>query len=337
MKIYPVFIPHAGCPHRCVFCAQDRSSGRSAVPGPAEIDRYLERVLPSQGDGEIAYYGGTFAQLPWAEQEFLLTLAGRFVAAGRVAGIRVSTRPDGLDAPCLARLKRAGVTTVELGCQSFSPAVLEASGRGHTAGEGMAAIRCCREAGLTVGVQLMPGLPGAPLGEALQSLRQAVALQPSFVRIYPTLVIEGTALAALWRSGEYTPWTLEQAVEVCADMLQICGRAGLPVIRLGLQPDPHLEASLLAGPYHPAFGQLVRSRLWRRALLQLGQPGAAITVNPRDLSDLLGQRGENRAWLTRRGRMPCLTTDQAVDRGRLRLAGRDFSFDELSAQGGHHG
>lgn len=337
MKIYPVFIPHAGCPHRCLFCAQDRSTSQAVVPDARMVGHFLEKVLPRQGDGEIAFYGGTFSLLPLLQQDQYLETAGRFVASGRVAGIRISTRPDALADPCLARLLACGVTTIEIGCQSFNNTVLNAAGRGHTAADNLSAAQRCRNAGFQVGVQLMPGLPGGDAEEALMSLRRALKLKPSFVRIYPTVVIDGTGLADLWKSGGFQAWTLDEAVDICADMLLVCRQVDMPVIRLGLQQDPQLENNLLAGPYHPAFGQLVRSRLWRRALLHASARGKQLTVNPNDLSDALGHRGENRDWLKRTDPAVSVVTDIAVERGFLRTSGQDVPLNQLSAQGGHYG
>lgn len=334
MKVYPVFIPHAGCPHRCLFCAQDKSTGQSVVPEVKEVECWLEAVLPLQGDGEIAFYGGTFSLLEEEQQNQYLLAAGRFVASGQVAGVRISTRPDALNARTISRLKASGVTTVEIGCQSFSESVLRAAGRGHTAHDNISAVQLCQSAELHIGVQLMPGLPGGDAMEALQSLQQALEIKPSFVRIYPTVVIEGTALAELWKSGGYQPWTLDEAVDVCADMLQLCRQADMLVIRLGLQCDPQLEENLLAGPYHPAFGQLVRSRLWRRALHRACSQSKQLTVNPSDLSDALGHRAENRDWLKKRNPEVRLIADKAVQRGFLRMAGRDLPLLKL---GDHDG
>jgi histone acetyltransferase (RNA polymerase elongator complex component) len=293
--------------------------------------------LPLHGDGEIAFYGGTFSLLPVNQQERYLAVASAFVAAARVGGIRISTRPDALDDCCIQRLKVSGVTTVEIGCQSFSSAVLCASGRGHSAEDSVAAIQLCKAAGLQVGAQLMPGLPCGDAQEALSSLRRALKLEPSFVRIYPTVVIDGTGLAKLWQAGGYSPWSLDHAVDVCADMLHLCRLADMSVIRMGLQRDPQLEANLLAGPYHPAFGQLVRSRLWRRALQSAGSHGRQVCVNPDDLSDALGHRGENRQWLAQHGTGVRLMTDKAVARGFLKISGEDLSLNALSAHGGLNG
>jgi len=333
VKIFPIFIPHAGCPHRCLFCAQDRSTSASKVPDADTVTVHLDRILPRDGDGEIAFYGGTFTLLPQECQHDFLTAAGRFVAAGRVAGIRISTRPDALDRCIVAGLASRGVTTVEIGCQSFSSRVLDAAGRGHAVADNIRAVNVCLEAGLRVGVQLMPGLPGGDDAEAMASLRQALALGPSFLRIYPTVVLEGTRLAQLWRSGSYRPWLLDEAVDLCANMLTLCRQAGVPVVRLGLQQDPQLESNLLAGPFHPAFGQLVRSRLWRRVLGRIEEGHARVSVHPDDLSDVIGHRNENRIWLA--GFRPKLqvTTDGAVARGSLRAYGNEPIAAEIHLTG----
>lgn len=330
MKIFPVFIPHAGCPHRCLFCAQDRTTGRSVAPSPAEVCAWLEKVLPQEGEGEVAFYGGTFTLLPQAVQTAYLAVAGRQVAAGRVAGIRLSTRPDALAESTVAGLVDAGVTTVEIGCQSFAPRVLAASERGHTAEEIAPAVRRCRAAGLAVGVQLLPGLPEGDAAEALESLQRALDLNPDFLRIYPAVVLAGSGLAELWRRGGYRPWSLEEAVEVCADLLRECQAAGVKVIRLGLQQDELLQASVLAGPHHPAFGQLVKSRLWRRAL---AAADGDCWVNPDDLSDAVGHRRENRLWLSQRQPGFRLLADTALARGQLRTAHKVAPMIEFAAGG----
>ena len=340
MKIYPIFIPHAGCPHRCLFCAQDRSTSQSVIPDVNTIYNWLESALPlreARDDSEIAFYGGTFSLLPLTQQADYLKIARHFIACGRVSGVRISTRPDALDDECIDRLKVCGVTTVEIGCQSFDDSVLAAAGRGHTAFDSISAIQRCQNAGFQVGAQLMPCLPGGDAGEALLSLRQALEFKPSFVRIYPTVVIDGTELADLWKSGGYTPWSLDEAVDVCADMLHLCRRVDIPVIRLGLHGDPQLEDNLLAGPYHPAFGQLVRSRLWRRALLQVCSSNEQLSVNPGDLSDVLGHRGENRQWLKTNRPSLCVMADKDVERGSLGVNGRNLGLIDLLAFGEQYG
>ncbi|HXV20753.1 MAG TPA: radical SAM protein [Desulfuromonadales bacterium] len=338
MRLYPFFIPHAGCPHRCLFCRQQQSGGGDEPPSPAVVSGALEQMLPRCGDGEVAFFGGTFTLLPTAQQQAWLEAVAPFVHSGRVAGIRVSTRPDALAPGAAEWLAGLGVTTVELGCQSFSADVLRLAGRGHDEGAAAGAVCRLRRAGLAVGLQLMPGLPGGDRAEAMASLTSALALAPDFLRIYPTVVLRDTGLAQWYLDGLYCPVPLEEAVDWCAEMLWYCRRAGVPVIRLGLQSTPELDGgeTLLAGPYHPAFGQLVRSRLWLRALLRglAVMDARLVAVHPAELADVIGQRRGNLCELQRRFGDFNLVPDSALSRGHLALDGQDFLLMDLSAYEG---
>jgi histone acetyltransferase (RNA polymerase elongator complex component) len=267
--IVPIFVPNLGCPHRCIFCDQRAISGAEArLPTREEMlqtaDLYLgsnkARRLPLR---QLAFYGGTFTLLPEADQDFLLGVGRELMAEGRVESLRLSTRPDAVDAACLARLAASGVRTVELGAQSFDDRVLSAAGRGHGAADTIAAAGLIKEAGieggLELGLQLMCGLPGEDEESFLASCLSAANLAPDLVRLYPVLVLEGTTLAALWRRGGYRPLTLEEAVHRCRQALELFEARAIAVARMGLQASPGLEAAWLAGPYHPAFGQLVRT------------------------------------------------------------------------------
>ncbi len=336
MRIYPFFLRHAGCPHRCVFCRQERSDGALYPPEPGEVASALKSMLLAGGSaGEVAFYGGSFTLLPPRLQERYLRAVAPFRQAGEISGIRVSTRPDGLGAEAVEGLKRWGVTTVEVGCQSFDPEVLALSGRGHGPREAAGAVGRLRGAGMGVGLQLMPGLPGGDGTEALASLDLALSLHPDFLRIYPTVVLRDSALERIWLEGGYRPWSLEEAVATTAEMLRRCRRASVPVIRLGLQGTPGLDEgrSVSAGPYHPAFGQLVAGRLWLSAVLERAAPGdRGALVHPHDLSDALGHRRCNLAALKERLGDFSLKADSGLPRGSFRLCGgaseRQYSIDE---------
>lgn len=325
MQIFPVFLPHAGCPHRCLFCDQHQTAGARICPEPDQVRWWLDQVLPASGTGEIAFYGGTFSALPPQVQTVFLQIGRQFLAAGRIAGIRVSTRPDALSPEQADRLAAGGVSTVEIGCQSFDEAVLAASRRGHSEKDIGLAVAACRAAGLNHGLQLMPGLPGGRRQEALASLRAALALRPAFLRIYPTVVCRGTGLAALWERGEYEPLALDEAVDIVAEQLLLCRKAGVPVIRTGLQDSAELQKSVLAGPYHPAFGQLVKSRLWRLAMARAAGRGQTVSVHPHDLADALGHGRENVAWLRGATGFAGIKSDGQISRGRFEVDGRDHS------------
>lgn len=335
MKVYPFFIPYAGCPHRCCFCQQQQLTGQSAAPSPEEVEEQLGSLLPKRGDGEVAFYGGSFTLLEPAVQNDYLSRVRPFVVRGRIAGIRISTRPDAIDEQRAALLQQGGVTTVELGCQSFSAEVLTASRRGHGPAAAAHAVSLLRSRSLQIGLQLMPGLPSGGRREALLTLRRALALQPDFLRIYPAVVLRGTDLEGDFRSGRYRPLELEAAVDLCAEMLWHCRQAGVPVIRLGLQATHLLtpERALVAGPYHPAFGALVRSRLWRRALegLAVTCADSELRLHSADLSDALGQRRSNVHYFEERGRRLTIGCDSHLAREHFALDGQIHSVQTAAA------
>ena len=90
--------------------------------------------------------------------------------------------------------------------------VLMRSRRGHTAADTIHAVTLLREQGFTIGLQLMPGLPGDAAGTFTETVDSVIGMRPAFVRIYPALVIKETPLEALYRSGHYTPLSLDEAV-----------------------------------------------------------------------------------------------------------------------------
>ncbi len=310
VTIVPFFISHWGCPHRCVFCDQRKVAGAEDVlPAPAEILDRVAAYRRSSGSGsvEVAFYGGSFTGLPRGEQELLLKPLQPLLASGEVSGVRVSTRPDSVDNRCAAFLGRMGVATVELGVQSLDDRVLELAGRGHSAAHVAAAVSELKGEGIRVGLQLMPGLPGDSAETSLASLAGTLALAPDFMRIYPTVVLVGTRLAELFAAGSYRPLTLQQAVALCKVMLHRAMLARVPVIRMGLQPTEDLGqgGAVVAGPYHPAFRQLVEAELRYDLLVRLAaevpRDGAAVEVScsPGRVSDVVGQRRSNLKRLLR--------------------------------------
>lgn len=302
-RILPIFVPHAGCPNDCVFCNQKRISG-SLFPASGETVRQELDKIPVGAGMELAFYGGSFTAIDEKLQTELLEAAQPARADGRIAGIRLSTRPDAIDGRILARLRHYGVETIELGAQSLSDEVLLRSGRGHTAAHVMEAARLVKAEGFALILQMMTGLPGDTPERSLETARAIVDLKPDGVRIYPTVVVRDTALEILWRKGDYAEHTVEEAVSLCARLLPLFERAAIPVIRLGLNPSEELsEGAAVAGAYHPAFGELVRARILRREaekLLSYHDRGRNITLycDPRRLSAMIGQHRENTAFLT---------------------------------------
>ena len=142
----------------------------------------------------------------------------------------------------LARLRRYGVETVELGAQSMDDEVLRLAGRGHTAEDVVNAAGAVRAAGFHLILQMMTGLPGDSAEKDVETAKKLIALHPDGVRIYPTVIVRDTALYELWRAGRYREHTIEDAVAVCAQLVPLFEEAGVEIIRLGLNPTEELSA-----------------------------------------------------------------------------------------------
>ena len=308
-SIIPVFVPHWGCPHACVFCNQRSITGQRKSATAEDVQQAIMTAaafLPKGEKRQLAFYGGSFTAIPAKEQKTLLEAAQPYLARGEISSIRLSTRPDAIDEETLARLRRFGVETVELGAQSMDEEVLRLAGRGHTATDVERASRLIREAGFSLVLQMMTGLPGDTPEKDLETARRLIACKPDGVRVYPTVIVRGTALYEQWRAGEYREHTVEDAVAICARLLPLFERAGIEVLRVGLNPTEELSGGEAAGgAYHPALGELVRSRIYRNraeALLAGIAPGSRVTltVGKGKISQMTGQHRQNLDWLKAR-------------------------------------
>lgn len=320
--IVPVFLPHAGCPHRCIFCNQNAiTRAPSGLPSESELEsaigQFLSYTFKRHSTIQIAFFGGNFLGLDIAVAEAFLRLAQRFVQDGRVDSIRFSTRPDTIDRKRLNVLAGYSVRTVELGVQSMVDDVLRQSRRGHTAAQTVAAVKLLKAEGYAVGLQMMVGLPGDTGDRALETAHRLVDLQPDFVRIYPTVVLKGSRLAEWYRAGRFTPLSLESAVELVKAIYVIFYRHDIPVVRMGLQAADDMTEKdvVLAGPYHPAFGHLVHAALFlemaRGLLSQREDRAATVTLkaHPRSISKMKGLKLSNVEALRRQFNLRTLTIE----------------------------
>ncbi|MDD4570908.1 MAG: radical SAM protein [Clostridia bacterium] len=295
-RILPFFIPHIGCPHRCVFCDQVQVAGTVNPPTSQEIEKAInswrESDLPT-----VAVYGGSFTALPKAEQVYFLKPAYDAMKQNKIKAIRLSTRPDAVDKDSLSLLKEYGVSTVEIGVQSMEPKVLQMAERGHTPEDSLKALALLKQEGFISGVQLMPGLPGETFTGAIEGAKKILSLKPNLARIYPTLVIKNTKLARLYEQELYIPLTLEEATAISAQLVLLCDHYGVNVIRVGLQPtaDIYWGASVMAGPFHPAFGHLVKSRIFRQKLEYLLKQTdyRVVYVSKANIPAVVGQNRSN--------------------------------------------
>ena len=318
--IIPVFIPLSGCPHRCSFCNQAAITGvaphrLSAATVENTVRTWRPRVRDPSRPVEIAFYGGNFLGLPTGLVQELLAAAARFVRRGEAGSIRFSTRPDTILPETLAVIRNFPVAAIELGLQSMDDRVLARNRRGHTAACTTAAARRIKSAGYALGLQMMTGLPGDTLQGAEQTAAEMIRLAPEAVRIYPTLVLANSPLARQFHRGDFIPMALEETIFLVSHLFLRFVSAGIPVIRMGLQAEETLSSAdtVLAGPYHPALGELVYSRIF----LDLAAATLArhpdrhrpvrLRVHPRHLSRMIGAGRRNLRCLQTRFQNPSLT------------------------------
>lgn len=308
VSVIPVFVPHLGCPHRCVFCNQRRITGQAEAVTAGTVLSALQQAAGPARNGaarQLAFYGGSFTAIPEEQQIILLSAAFEGIRKGMIDSIRLSTRPDAIDREVLDRLRCYGVRCIELGAQSMDDGVLRLSGRGHRAEDVRQAAQLIRSAGFELILQMMTGLPGDTPEKSMETARELIRLKPDGVRIYPTVIVRDTELYDMWRRGEYREQSVEEAVELCARILPLFEEAGIPVIRLGLNPTEELSSGMAAGgAYHPALGELVKSRVMlqrARELLQGKKPGESAVIGVRStlLSQAVGQRRQNVELLRR--------------------------------------
>lgn len=313
------FIPHLGCPYKCVFCDQVNISGEHVYPDPMEVKETCDRYLPKEGiNTEIAFFGGSFTAIPKKMMEAYLQAAYPFVESGRASGIRISTRPDYIDDSILSTLKSYGVHSIELGAQSMNDQVLELNGRGHSSKDVTMASSLIREFGFSLGLQMMVGMYGVEDAycDAMETADAFLKIAPDTVRIYPTLVVEDTQLAELWRRGVYKPLDIDEAVKISAELMILFRNKGIRVIRVGLHSENSLQKKTLAGPFHPAFGELCESLIFRNEIenVIIKEKTAIIKCNPKLLSKIIGQNKSNINYFLNKGMDIKVVPDSTVSR-----------------------
>jgi len=309
----PIFIPELACPHQCIFCDQKTISGTHTIPQPADVkdivEQYLE-TIPKNRTINIAFFGGTFTGLPIELQEQYLIEAFKFIKRDRVSGIRLSTRPDYINVPVLELLKKYSVATIELGAQSTSQEVLDETGRGHTVDDIRDASNLICKHGFELGLQMMIGLPGDSYERSIQTAKDIVSLGACNTRIYPAIVVKHTALEKLYYEERYTPLTLEEAVEWTKDIVHIFEENNISILRMGLHPSDELVIgkSLIAGPFHASFKEMVMTQIWKelidaelQSLNSSFSDKIKITVSDRQIHYAIGYRQTNREQLVSRG------------------------------------
>ena len=307
--IIPIFVPHLGCPNNCTFCNQKKISGQNKMVTAKDVKDTIEYYLKNFKDNhkyvEVAFFGGSFTAIEKEKQEELLESVQEYIKKNLVNSIRISTRPDCIDKETLKRMKKYHVKTIELGVQSMNNYILSRCRRGHTGEDVKKSSKLIRRHGFILGHQMMVGLPESTKQDEIITAKELIKLKPKIVRIYPVLVIKDTELADEYERGEYTPLTVGQAVESCKEVVDLFNRSKINVIRIGLQNTEEIsepgtdKSSVLAGPYHPAFRQLVESSMWYDSIVNKIKKVNAkvkkvkIIANDVNINNIIGHKKEN--------------------------------------------
>ncbi len=314
-NIVPVFVPHFGCPHDCVFCNQKKITNFSTNITPNDVDSIiLEHLEYFREDSiiEVAFYGGSFTAIDIHTQSQLLEIPFKYKKSGIIDEIRLSTRPDAINVQILDNLNKYKVDTIELGVQSLCDDVLEASERGHSSQEVYDAVKLIKDNGFNLGLQMMIGLPNDTISKSLKTTLEFISLEPECVRIYPTLVIKDTLLEKQFYQGKYMPLSLDQAIEQTTILLMLFYTHNVNVIRVGLQPTDNIQLGkdVVAGPFHPAFRQLVESNIYKvlideylkNNIINYSNEELIFEANKRVISSISGQKSMNiNYWIKKYG------------------------------------
>ena len=326
--IIPVFISHQGCPHQCVFCNQDRIAGKYEEVFANDvrkiIDEYLETINSKGATIEVSFFGGTFTAIDVNKQKELLEVAREYKQKGLIHKIRLSTRPDAILPYILGYLKEYKVDIIELGVQSLDDEVLRKAGRGHSVNDVIVASKLIKEAGFTLGHQIMPGLPGDSFEIDIETTKKSIEMKPDICRIYPSLVIKDTPMEDMYNRGYYVPYSLDEAVYISGEMLKLYNEAKIKVIRIGLQPTDTITTGkdIVDGPFHPAFRELVEGHLICETLDKKcpKEKDIIVEINEKDISKLYTNKKQYfKRFLDNRDGKVYVNTNNKVKKGRIKL------------------
>ncbi len=304
-----IFVPHKGCPNNCSFCNQRVISGQIKPAGTEDVKNAVGTAIKNNvnpKNTEIAFFGGSFTAIEREDMISLLTAAKSFLDKYHFAGIRISTRPDAIDDETLGILKKYGVTSIELGAQSMDDEVLKANDRGHESKDVINASKKIKDAGFSLGLQMMTGLYKSSWEKDMMTAEKIIELKPDTVRIYPTVVLKNTKLAFLYQNGEYLPPDAEESAPYVAEIMNIFSEAGIRIIKVGLHSSDDVEKDMIAGGYHPAFREICEGYIFLKKIEEKlsqydGKHKYEIYVSNKSLSKAKGHKKRNEKTLKNKG------------------------------------
>ena len=311
MKHYniPIFLPELACPYRCVYCNQFSITGNDDIVKPEDVKNIIDSHLTSFKEEnrfvEVAFFGGNFTGLPVKMQNDYLEVVQPYLDKNLVHGIRCSTRPDYISLQRVKEIKHFGMRNIELGAQSTNDEVLNHCKRGHTYNDIVEASQIILSEDITLGLQMMIGLPYDSEEKDFQTARDIVSLGAKETRIYPCIVVNDTELETMYRNGEYKALSINEAVSRSAKLYSYFIENQVKVLRIGLHQSDELDAGgYVAGPYHKNFAEMVFSHIWKEKFKNLKisesenlKKDIIINVPASQINHAIGWNGENKKLL----------------------------------------
>lgn len=322
MKHYniPIFIPELACPNRCIYCNQRHISGQLQTVKPEEIKQIIEQHLATfirPSEVELAFFGGSFTGIDEKDMLTYLQIVQPYIEQGEIKSIRISTRPDYINEKILDILQQYNVKDIELGAQSLNEEVLAFAKRGHTVRDVENASQLIKSYGFSLGLQMMIGLPLDTVEKSKETAKKILKLGAESTRIYPTLVINNTDLADLYRQNKYKALSLDEAVDWTAEIYKIFSQSSIKILRVGLHPSEALinGTELLAGPFHVSFKELVLTKIWQEKFEKLPINTKTILVNPKEINYAIGYNSKNKQLLQKKFPYLKFISDSNVELG----------------------
>lgn len=322
MKHYniPIFIPELACPNRCIYCNQRHISGQLQAVKPEEIKQIIEQHLATfirPSVVELAFFGGSFTGIDEKDMLTYLQIVQPYIEQGEIKSIRISTRPDYINEKILDILQQYNVKDIELGAQSLNEEVLAFAKRGHTVRDVENASQLIKSYGFSLGLQMMIGLPLDTVEKSKETAKKILKLGAESTRIYPTLVINNTDLADLYRQNKYKALSLDEAVDWTTEIYKIFSQSSIKILRIGLHPSEALinGTELLAGPFHVSFKELVLTKIWQEKFEKLPINTKTILVNPREINYAIGYNSKNKQLLQKKFPYLKFISDSNVELG----------------------
>lgn len=322
MKHYniPIFIPELACPNRCIYCNQRHISGQLQAVKPEEIKQIIEQHLATfirPSEVELAFFGGSFTGIDEKDMLTYLQIVQPYIEQGEIKSIRISTRPDYINEKILDILQQYNVKDIELGAQSLNEEVLAFAKRGHTVKDVENASQLIKSYGFSLGLQMMIGLPLDTVEKSKETAKKILKLGAESTRIYPTLVINNTDLADLYRQNKYKALSLDEAVDWTTEIYKIFSQSSIKILRIGLHPSEALinGTELLAGPFHVSFKELVLTKIWQEKFEKLPINTKTILVNPKEINYAIGYNSKNKQLLQKKFPYLKFISDSNVELG----------------------